>query len=102
VTANLTLRNDATGDHTVVVDDFQIAVKNSGWSYAAWTSDATSGVDSTDPNKPYTHAYNFGSAASPGINGVTFTGRAGANPSVGGSFAMAGLPNVFPNDGNNL
>jgi hypothetical protein len=99
VTANLTLRNDAGGDNTVCVDDFRIAVKNSGWSWAAWNNNATSGVDGS---KTYTHAFNFGSAANAVINGITFTGRAGANPSVAGSFAMGGLPNVFNNDGNNV
>jgi Immunoglobulin domain/Immunoglobulin I-set domain len=99
VTHNLTLRNDAAGDHTVVVDDFRIGVRNSGWSYAAWSNDATSGVDGS---KTYSHAFNFGSAANAVINGITFTGRAGANPGLGGSFAMAGLPSVFVNDGNNV
>src|SRR6185369_7957468 len=42
VTHTLTLRNDAgaPADVTTLVDDFSIAPKNSGWSYAAWTDDA--------------------------------------------------------------
>jgi len=95
-TANLTLRNNAGGDNTVCVDDFHIAPNTSGWSYAAWSSDATSGVDGS---KTYTHAYNFGrSGAGTTINGIAFTGRAGAKPSVGGSFSTTGLPNVLPFD----
>ncbi|MEO7679011.1 MAG: immunoglobulin domain-containing protein, partial [Verrucomicrobiota bacterium] len=94
----LTLRNSADGDTTVLVDDFSIAVKNSGWSFAAWNDDATSGVDST---KSYTHAFNFGSSVGTTINTIEFTGVAGANPS-GPTFSTAGLPNVFANDVNNV
>jgi hypothetical protein len=95
----LTLRNDAGGDHTVLVDDFKIAASNSGWSYAAWTDDATSGVDGS---KAYTHAYNFGSAAGTTINGVAFTGVAGGNPTVAGRFSTTGLGSIFVNDANNV
>ena len=100
-THGLTLRNDtdAGGDNTVCVDDFRIAIRNSGWSYAAWTSDADSGVDGS---KTYTHAFNFGSGVNAVINGITFTGKAGGNPSQAGSFSTVELGNVFPNDGNNL
>jgi hypothetical protein len=93
----MTLRNDAGGDNTVVMDDFSIAPRNSGWSYAAWNDDATSGVDGS---KPYTHAYSFGSAVGTVINGITFTGVAGGNPAVAASFSTAGLPAVFVNDDN--
>ncbi len=95
----LALHNNAGGDNTVVVDDFSIAPKNSGWSYAAWTDEANSGIDNT---KTYTHAYNFGSAAGATINGVNFTGVTGGNPSVVNKFSATGLANVFNNDGNNL
>ncbi len=95
----LALHNNAGGDNTVVVDDFSIAPKNSGWSYAAWTDEASSGIDNT---KTYTHAYNFGSASSATINGVNFTGVTGGNPSVVNKFSATGLANVFNNDGNNL
>jgi hypothetical protein len=93
------LLNDAGGDNTVLLDDFTIATRNSGWTYAAWTDDATSGVDGT---KSYTHAYSFGSGAATTINGIAFTGIGGGNPAVAGSFSTAGLPNVFNNDGNNV
>jgi hypothetical protein len=95
----MTLRNDAGGDNTVVFDDFSIAASNSGWSYAAWNDDASSGVDGS---KPYTHAYSFGSAVGTVINGITFTGIAGGNPAVASSFSTAGLPAVFNNDDNTL
>ena len=95
----LTLRNNAGGDNTVVFDDLTIATRNSGWSYAAWTDEATAVVDSF---KPFTHAYNFGSAAGATINSIPFTGVAGGNPSEVNKFSTTGLPNVFGNDGNNL
>lgn len=95
----LRLRNDAGGDNTVVLDDFSIAPRTSGWSYAAWNDDATSGVDGS---RPYTHAYNFGSTAGTTINGVAFTGIGGANPAVAGQFATTGLGATFANDGNNV
>lgn len=95
----LALHNNAGGDNTVVVDDFSIAPKNSGWSFAAWMDEASSGIDNT---KTFTHAYNFGSAAGATINGVNFTGVTGGNPSVVNQFSATGLANVFNNDGNNL
>ena len=97
-TQTMTLRNDAGGDNTVVFDDFTIDVRNSGWSYAAWNDDATSGVDGS---KVYTHAYSFGAAVDTVINGITFTGIGGGNPATA-AFSTAGLPNVFGNDGNNV
>src|ERR1043166_4675218 len=69
-----------------------------GWSSAAWTSDATSGVDGS---KRYTHAYNFNNAASTTINGIVFTGKTGGNPSTAGSFSTANYGNTFANDANN-
>ncbi len=95
----MTLRSDSGGDNTVVLDDFSIAARNSGWSYAAWTDDSAAGIDSS---KPYTHAYNFGTGNGATIEGITFTGASGANPSVAGRFSTAGFAGVFPNDGNNL
>ena len=88
----MTLRNDAGGDNTVLLDDFTIATRNSGWSFAAWTDDASSGVDGT---KTYTHAYSFGSGTATAINGIAFTGISGGNPAVPGSFSTVGLPAVF-------
>jgi len=95
----MTLRNASGGDNTVLVDDFSIAPRNSGWSYAAWTGNADSGVDGT---KTYTHAFNLNSTVDAVINGITFTNVPGANPAVAGSFSTANLVNGFPNDGNNL
>jgi hypothetical protein len=94
----LKLTNDADGN-TLLVDDFAVAPSSGRWATAAWTGDADSGVDA---NFFYTHAYNFGSAASPTINGVTFTGVAGGNPNVAGSFSTTLLGNVFNNDSNGV
>ena len=62
--ATLAVVNDATGDQTLLVDDFKIAPSTGRWSVAPWNGDIDSGVDST---YLYTHAYNFGSSASPVI-----------------------------------
>jgi len=69
------------------------------FSTAAWTDDASSGIDS---GYTYTHAYNLGSSASPTINGVKFTGVAGGNPGKAGLWQTTGIPNVFNNDANAL
>lgn len=69
------------------------------WSYVAWTDDATSGVDT---NYFYTHAFNFGAATDTPINGLTFKGAPGGNPSVADSFTVTGVGNVYNNDANNL
>jgi hypothetical protein len=91
--ATLALTNDVSADTTLLVDDFQIKPLTTKWSYDIWTNDASSGVDQT---KLYTHAYNFGSVAvDTSINGVTFRGLAGANPSLPDSFTTAGFPSVF-------
>ena len=94
----MTLRSDSGGDNTVLLDDFSIALRNSGWSYAAWNNDATSGVEGTET---YTHAYSFGSAVNTTINGVLFTGVGGGDPS-GPTFSTTGLGAVFNGDGNNV
>jgi hypothetical protein len=98
----MTLRNDATtGDNTVLVDAFDIAVRNSGWSYAAWSNDASAGITGNPTN--YTHAYNFGSDSNVIINGVTFTNTGSANGNPANSlFFTTGLPDVYTNDNNNL
>ncbi len=95
----LSLVNDATGDQTVLVDDFKIAPTSGRWTVDAWNYDGDSGVDS---QYLYTHAYNFGSSANTTINGVTFTGVAGGNPSVSGKFTTDFLLNVSAGDANNL
>ena len=94
----MTLRSDSGGDNTVVLDDFSIAVRDSGWSYAPWNNDATSGVDGTET---YTHAFSFGSTVNTTINGVLFTGVGGGNPS-GPTFSTTGLPHVFNDDANSI
>jgi parallel beta-helix repeat protein len=95
----MSLSNDSSGDQTVLVDDFSNSVRNSGWSYAAWSNDASSGIVATNI---YTHAYHFGANNVTAINGVTFTGIAVTNPSLNSVFSTAGLPRVFNNDNNNL
>lgn len=66
------------------------------WDVFAWSADGDSDISTS---YTYTHAYNFGSAASPVINGVTFTGVNGGNPSVATRFAVAGIPTNLPDDG---
>jgi hypothetical protein len=95
----LSLTNDQTGDTTILLDDFSIAPSTTKWSHAAWTNDASSGVDGS---KFYTHALNFGTVSNTVINGVTFLGVAGANPTIPGYFISAGFGNVFANDANLL
>ena len=100
-TMPLEVASSSTGDNTLLIDDFQITAKSSTpWSVNAWTGDADSGISST---LTYTHAYNIGSSLGFTMNGVPFTGVAGGNPAVGGSFSIVGPGNVLPNDtGNNL
>ncbi len=97
--AALDLSNNTAVDTTVVVDDFRIKPATSAWTYASWSDDASSGVD---PSAKYTHAYNFGSTASPAIQGVRFTGVGGTNPAVAGKFATTNLTGVFANDADNF
>jgi hypothetical protein len=95
-TAALSLTNDVAGDTTVIVDDFTISAATSGWSFAPWNDDATSGVNGT---KTYAHAYNFGvTTPDATINGVTFRGLPGANPTVNNEFRITGLGNAFGSD----
>ncbi len=62
--------------------------EETGWSYAAWTGDADSGVDSA---RTYSAAHNFGNAqASVTVNGVTFIenmNSSGTGWSIGGAVA---------------
>jgi len=98
----LYLTNDAAGDHTVLIDDFRVAPSVTRWSYAPWTDDSSSGVDS---GRGYSHAYNFGGAGlavDTTINGVRFRGVPGPNPAVSGQFAASGLTSAFGADDNNL
>lgn len=98
-TASLSLANDAGGDQTLLIDALTIAESTGRWTTDAWTDDATSGID---PQYVYTHAYNFGSANNAVINGVPFTGVAGANPAVAGKFTATRFGNVFNGDANNI
>jgi hypothetical protein len=70
------------------------------WTTTAWSNNATSGVND-GATYQYTHAYNFGAATNAVINGVTFVGKAGGNPSDT-NFSTSGFANVFNNDGNNV
>ncbi len=98
--AVLGLTNDTPTDFTVNVDNFTIAPSTSKWTYALWTNDATAGIDTS---KFYTHAFHFGPAATDTIlNGVTFRGAPGVNPSVPGAFSMSGFGSAYPGDVNNL
>jgi hypothetical protein len=77
----------------------EVTAAPSPWSYAEWTTDANSGIS---PVYNYTHAYTFGDAASAAVvNTIPFTAAPGANPSVAGQFAVAGVPNPFGVDGAN-
>ena len=100
----LWLTNDASTSTTatiVLVDNFTIALSTSKWSYAWWTNDASSGVDNT---KAYTHAYNFGGTAAPDtvINGITFKGYIGANPTMPNEFSITGLGSQYTSDDANV
>jgi hypothetical protein len=99
-TEPLSIANDSLYDTALLVDDFKIAPSTGKWTIAAWNDDASSGVD---PSFTYTHAYSFGSTASPFINAIQFTGIGGINPSVAGRFSTANFGNVFGDpDANNF
>jgi sugar lactone lactonase YvrE len=88
----------ALSGQTVTVTSGELAVSNSPWNVARWTGDADSGISNT---LTYTHAYNFGTATSAAINGVTLTGVAGGSPSAA-NFTLAGAASVLNGDPNNL
>ena len=98
-TAEFQLFNEAAPDNTVVVDDFRVFAGASNWTASAWADDATTSLPT---GHRYTHAYNFGSSASPVINQVGFTGAPGASPAVAGRFALTGQNLQFTGDANNL
>jgi len=96
-TAALGLVNDAAGDNTVCVDDFQIALASDPLPPAIvgsrWTGDADSGVDSA---YRYTHAHTFGNTrVNATVNGVLFTPTTGANPNVLDHMTWAGFASLF-------
>lgn len=72
------------------------------WSMAAWTNDATSGINASGS---YTHAYNFGNnatnAPATSINGIAFDSASGTNPSAS-NFSLTGYGNAFGVDTNNV
>lgn len=70
------------------------------WTTAPWSNDATSGVNEGGTFL-YTHAYNLNSATNAVINGVTFIGKTGGNPSAA-NFAMTGFGTGYVNDANNV
>ena len=72
------------------------AAAPTAWTTAAWSNDASSGVDG---GFLYTHAFNLGSAVSPNVDGVVFNGLSGTNP-VGTDFTST-LTQVSNNDLNN-
>ena len=99
-TGTVTINYQQTADaswHTSAFANRE-AVSHSNWTRSRWNDDATSGVDGT---ATYTHAYSFGSSDSTTINGIPFTGVAGGNPSIGGSFST-NLGGVFTNDVNTV
>ncbi len=61
-------------------------------------SDALVGLNSS---KSFLHAYNLGEAVNLSINGVNFTGVAGANPAVASVFSTSGLGSLFGGGGTN-
>lgn len=99
----LMLENVAGGDTSVLVDDFSVTpAPDVTWSSTAWNDDADIGVDSA---YDYSHAYSFNTSNSAFINGVTFLGVAGANPTVAagvGAFSMTGYTATFPGDTNSI
>jgi sugar lactone lactonase YvrE len=98
-TAALSVSSYSATDGALLLDDFNItALSASLWSVSAWTNDASTGVDATNT----LCAYRFGSTTTASINRVNFTGVTGVNPSVAGSFAVAGELAVYPNTLNHL
>jgi hypothetical protein len=70
------------------------------WSFAPWSSDASSGLNTNQT----LWAYNFSTASNATVNGVAVipTGAGVVNPSVAGRFAISGVGSSFASDSNNL
>ena len=114
IRVNYAYTTDATGTVTITYDQFwnaswhtsafsnREAAPESSWTRSPWNNDATSGVDGAPAD--YTHAYMFGGAAafSANINGITFIGVGGANPSAPGIFSTSGLDGAFGADTSNV
>lgn len=95
----LSLTNDTSVDTTLLVDNVRVSPGSTKWAAGAWTGDADSGVSST---LSYTHAFSLGSANNAVINGISFTGIAGGNPALAGSFSTAGFNSTTGDALNNL
>jgi len=85
-----------TAEDGTTTKDYTVTVAYSGWSYAAWTGDANSGITNASP---YTAAVNFtGGGGAVIVNGVFFedSTASGANFAIGGDIggAASGAPNV--------
>ena len=77
----------------------QVRVDGDIWRVRPWTDAASSGISTL---YDYTHAYSFGSSGSFAVNGLTFTGLAGANPAMTGRLSTTGFGGVVTNDANSL
>ena len=97
----LAITSSSSEDAALVLDAVQVVPTLAGtfFTVSHWTGDASSGIDS---GAVYTHAVNFGAASiSPVINGVTFTGVDGGNPSVANSFSVTDRGGVYNGNPNN-
>jgi hypothetical protein len=98
-TAVLSVSNTTFTASGLLVDDFEVKELAPGrWNVAAWTGDADAEIFATNT---YTHAYNLGAATNVTLNGVLFTGIAGANPTVSGQFVLTNAPTVLNNSAQN-
>jgi hypothetical protein len=89
--------------HTAAMSNREVVPASTpagSWTFDLWNDDASSGINN-GAAYAYTHAYNFGSASNTVINGVTFTGVPGGNPSAA-NFSTSGFAAGFNNDGNNV
>lgn len=93
-TAVLAISNTTFTASGLLVDNVRVT-SAAKWSMSAWTGDADAGVSFTNT---YSHAYNLGKATNVSVNGVLFTGVAGANPAVSNTFWLGGFPTVLNNN----
>jgi hypothetical protein len=98
-TEPISISNFTPVDTTLVIDDIRVVDGTTNWIATAWTDDASSGINGA---LPYTHAYNLGAATGTTINGVNFTGVAGANPAAAGSFSTTGWTSPLADAANNI
>lgn len=98
-TAKLSFTNDFNGDSAVLIDNIMVQKRSTKWSFARWTGDETSGVDS---RRGVSHAVNLGAAgftADALINGVRFQAITGPNP-WNNSFILKNLTGAYSGDSN--